>query len=324
MDINNLKTDDRIAEILKKLKAVDQVAHQRFDKQEYNTSETDDSKKDVSISDNREVTVQALPWFSEKDLDTELMHYIRINSDGKLEYDSIPNNKSLNDIANLKLKPNYLCDINYYKSKHYVLFIKQLDSNYNNTRTVSYEHLINQIEVEDTTFINDSTTNESITQPVNYFDGYSENIRDIHNTINSEMKYYHYVVFTDDGIMDFIANQDEISYPYIDSNLNKWFEETSNYIPLKQANYIENSDINSDLNDIADIKYSIISMPYPGIITLDSLNDNSNKLTIKLKEEYSFLPLNRVLSCLKFYSTSSTKTINDFKLFISKYFDVIV
>jgi hypothetical protein len=152
----------------------------------------------------------------------------------------------------------------------------------------------------------------------------TESVSDI--VVNVD-KYYHYVVYTDLGTVDFLVRQDDLSFPFGESNLSKWFEETSNYVQIKRAKYEVNPRLLSDeANAVKDFKYDIITMHRPGVITLDSVDnqDANYKVTIKLKDEFSFIPINRILGCLKYYASHNTKSIDDFRRMLNKYFDVFI
>jgi hypothetical protein len=110
------------------------------------------------------------------------------------------------------------------------------------------------------------------------------------------------------------------------NNLDKWFETVSNTIVVENPNFesTKQTKLSDEANSIEDYKYNIITMTRPGIFILDSADnsDTEYQLTIKLKDEYSFIPIEKVLICLKKYSTSKTKSIDDFKRFINTYFDI--
>jgi hypothetical protein len=138
-------------------------------------------------------------------------------------------------------------------------------------------------------------------------------------------------VFTDLGIADFVAKSDDISYPYSYNSgkeLDDWFESVSNTVIMKDARFDSNKryELSDEVDSIRDYNYNMISMRRPGVFTLDSDSnqDSDYKVTIKLKDEFSFIPTNSVISCLKRYSTSSTKSIDDLKRFLNRYFEVML
>ena len=258
-----------------------------------------------------------LPWFSYSDRDNENIHYMN----SKFELKSTKAGKTPNDLAALKMSKEFLCECDYFKSRHHVLFVRQLDSDYSYNRSfiAANESVKNDIVVEDTQIIESAeptlkrVATENISQEV--VDSY---------------KYFHFVVFTDLGIADFVAKSDDISYPYSysdESELDSWFEVSSNTVPMKLARFDSNKnyDLSDTVNNIRDYKYNLISMRRPGVFTLDSdeNNDSSYRLTIQIKEEFSFLPLKSVVSCLKKYSNGS-KSPDDFKSFLNRYFYVMI
>lgn len=331
--IDNIKTDERIASILNKLKSVSSKLPNEENKDLYEDEThlsndeitVDNSVKSVSqlsqkdytaydTNDKKNAGLLMLPWFSENDRDKEYIHYIKLDDNGDISYDSIKNDSSPNELAALKLKKSFLCDIDYFKSRHYVLYVDSSDSDYNYSRSVMSECLSSDIEVEDVKFVDDSNV---ITESCE---------RSCDSDIMKEMRYSHYTIFTDMGVAEFSCMSDLVSYPYNNPNLSKWFEETSNYIPLKETSYCssESLPLSSKSKEIGDFKYDLVTMHRPGIIALDSSDDDSNnKIFIKLKENYEFLPLNRILGCIKYYSTSSLKSFDDFRHFIDKYFDIM-
>lgn len=322
-DIENIKTDAHLADILNKLK--------NSNKEQRNTDTvskqepTNDSSltKEVTVSDvktfhdvtlkkkddikaNEEVIApdlndnNILPWFSKSDKDIRSIHYATFNDTGHLSYHSVKTDKPARDLASLKMKPDFACDIDYYNSKHYVLCIKQLDSAYHYSRSFTPDDV-----VEESKQVNDLRKLDA----------------DVIDLSNNDT-YYHYVVFTDLGIADFLASKNDVGYPYSDPDLNKWFEETSNYVPLKNPDYKRNNIVVDDADMIREFKYDIITMHMPGIITLDSVDneDPDYRVHIKLKDEFSFIPLNRILGCLRNYANDKSKSFNDFKRFIDTYF----
>ena len=296
-DIEGIKTDPMIGDILNKLKnagearivneskpvVIEKAAEDKQEEiidnvvDENNVSNNDDAV-DTSVDVVQDTTCITddcdliLPWLNASDLDNELLHYATLDENGKLQYHSINLGKSDNEIAALKLSDNYVCDIDYYKSKHYVLYITQ----------------------------------------------------ECDNTGGDCSLYYNFTVLTDLGTAKFTARGLDLTYPDSDSNLSKWFEDASNYVILSNPSYMPNPDCDNDL--IRDYKYDVITMNTPGVFTLDSIDneDPNYNVMIKIKEEFRMIPLDRVLGCLKYYSTSKLKTIGDFRSFICKYFDVIV
>ena len=353
-NIDDLKTDANIAAILKRLKDANGSAKtQTVDNGNSNTVNTskaqslevpitdikvstasqaiptkqEDSEQQNTTDDHAFVEESILPWFSKADKDINLLHYIRMNDSGNIEHCSIKTDNPAETIASLKLKPDYLCDIDYYKSRHYVLYVKQLESDYSYSRlyTPESKSISENIIVDDTQIVPDNDqTNESVTTNPELVKITSD---DLTAAVANSDKYNHYVVFTDLGVADFIAKSDEVVCSCCSPDLNKWFEETSNHIALKNTNFDANDRVVSDIvSNIKDFKYDIVTMHRPGVLTLDSVdnNDSDYQVHIKLKDEYSFLPVNRVLGCLKNFATSTNKGTDDFRRFINRYFDVIV
>jgi len=348
--IDDIKTDANIANILKRLK--DAAPAKKKEKVAEDNSSDDnikqnprslevpvqnipvesiprpviDRKEDPEVNndleDHKFVEENILPWFSKSDKDNNLLHYIKLNNSGNLEYCSIKTDRLAEVIASLKIKPDYLCDIDYYKSDHYVLYVKQFDSDYSYNRSYTPESKV--IVIDETQIVSeDSTTTNESTNP----DLVKITSDELTAAVACSDKYTHCVVFTDLGIADFIGKSDEVTCSCCSPDLNKWFEETSNYIQLKNTEYDANPRvISDDAVAIRDFKYDIVTMHRPGIITLDSVDneDPNYQIHIKLKDEYSFIPMNRVLGCLKDYSLNSNKSIDDFKRFINRYFDIIV
>lgn len=351
--IDDLKTDANIANILKRLKdtkpnkvtvtdddtlsvndndetkpeSKQEPVEQSTQKIEEIPTVAVDRKNDPQVNDyledNEFVEEDILPWFSKADKDLDLLHYITMNGSGGLEYCSIKTDRPAEVIASLKIKPDYLCDIDYYKSKHYVLYVKQLESNYSNSRLYTPES--KTIVVDETQIVpDDSVATESVTTNPDFVKVSSD---DLTAAVANADRYNHYVVFTDLGIADFIAKSDDVTCSCCSPDLNKWFEETSNHIQLKNTEYDANPRvISEDAASIRDFKYDIITMHRPGVITLDSVDnaDPDYQVHIKLKDEYSFLPMNRVLGCLKNYASSDKKGMDDFRRFLNKYFDIVV
>lgn len=329
-DINGIRTDEAIADVLKRLKHAnkqkDSIANKNTDINNA-TAKLDNSYASLvtnninintttSINDSAKEDKYLLPWMHNAEKDNKI-HYISFNDMNNIVY-NVSNASTPKDIAALKSNSNYICDIDYYKSKHFVLCVKQLASNYVSSRTFNpvTESAIKNIIVEDTKILSDDYTEEipEFTKVA------SDNIED--KVFNNE-QYTHYIVFTDLGVADFITRLDDVVYPYSEPNLSKWFEETSNYVNLINPKYTSNNiDELSNVSNIKDFKYDIITMHRPGIITLDSSdnNDLNYKVNIKLKDEYSFIPMNRILGCLKYYASHNNKSINDLRCMIDKYF----
>ena len=146
-----------------------------------------------------------LPWFSSSDKDSELMHYLKVDSSGNLVYSSVNANKPASDIAALKLKQDYICDVDYYKSKHYVLYVKQFDSSYSSERVYTPS---TDATVEDSLIANESAS-PSLKKVAT---------DDVATLVAEEDKYYRYIVFTDLGVADFVSRQEETKYPYSESD----------------------------------------------------------------------------------------------------------
>lgn len=261
-----------------------------------------------------------LPWLSFSDKDTENVHYIN----SKFELVSTKASKTPNDAAALKMSRDFLCECDYFKSKHYVLYVRQLDSDYSYSRSfiAANESVRSNIVVEDTQVIDEVEMQPTLKKVA------TENL--MCDVIDS-YKYFHFVVFTDLGIADFIAKSDDISYPYSYQNgkeLDDWFESVSNTVIMKNARFDSNKqyELSDEVNNIRDYNYNMISMRRPGVFTLDSDSnqDSDYRITIKLKDEFSFIPTNSVISCLKRYSTSNKKSIDDLKRFLNRYFEVML
>ena len=346
-DIEDIKTDPQIANILQRLKNTsksvvkkkdDDLSSSYKDNQslsnekpsyaisakEIPVAKSSDSipKKEVAVDANKDATSiekkteevvtftdeDILPWFSKSDKDLNFIHYIKFNESCNIEYDKVKNDISPEDLAALKLKSDYVCDIDYYKSNHYILCVKNIDSNYSASRSFSPSD-------DDRTVVK-----ESLDDDMRKLD--SDRLSSL--VVDTD-RYFHYVVVTDLGVADFLVRQDDVPYPYGESDLNKWFEEVSNHVQIINPRFEKNSLLVSEESEkIRDFKYDIITMHRPGVIVLDSVDnsDSSYQLHIKLKDEFSFLPMNRVLGCLKFYATSKKKTVGDFRKFIDRYFDV--
>lgn len=337
VNVSNLRTDEGIADILRRLKSAKSTVKPVFEdknedlpventleipaedvpvtaapdaveiKQDEDTSFYDD----LSLSDS-----EVLPWFNEADKDIKLIHYIKFDSSGNIVYDTVKATEPTEDLAALKMKSDYVCDIDYYKSRHFVLCVKQIESDYHRSRSfIPTDESLDRSKIITEDASNDKPTLDKVP---------TESVSDIVATVD---KYYHYVVYTDLGTVDFLVRQDDVPYPFGEPNLSKWFEEVSNYVPIKRAKYEVNSRTVSDAaSAIKDFKYDIITMHRPGIITLDSV-DNSDpnyKVNIKLKDEFSFMPMNRILGCLKYYSSHNNKSTDDLRRMLNKYFNVFV
>lgn len=321
-DINNLQTDGRIADILNKLKEADNKASARFNIKPIMTrdkSNTDTTTQVVApnidtgnhqLNSVAEYKCEPLPWFTPSDLDTDNIHFIKFDNSNELTYDSIPANKSVSDIALLKVSKDYVCDVDYYKSRHYVLLVKELENDHkvSNTYVVSNE----SVEFEDVSFIDDSQElTESLSQPDN----------DIAQTINDNIQYRKFCVFTDLGIATFVATAESTQFPYGEPNLSKWFEDVSNHNVLINPEFSAFSI--DDTLQLHSCKYDIITMRKPGVIQLDSSDEQVTPLIISIKDDYKFIPLNRLLGCIKYYATHTTKTTDELNSFIATYFNIL-
>lgn len=356
---NKIQTDARIASILQKLRDADEKDKSSKKKNDKETdtgnveSKEDDTEKSVQeprvqelansdkivhhmkdlvdqkihddLTSNNFVDNIILPWFTPEDRDTEYSHYISLGSNGTTTYNKVKLNKQL--IASLKLKKDYLCDIDYYKSNHYVLFVERVMSDYGNNKSLvssSYETelTVDDIEINATEII-DSDDSISATTSIE-----PQKVNEYSQTVMKHSQYVRYIAFTDYGIADFIVRSTDSFAQTYNSDLNKWFEEISNYSPLKNTAFTPTCtlDMQSAINSVRDYKYDMITMHRPDIITLDSIDngDSNYQVNLKLKDEFSFLPIDRILSCLKQYATNDNKSIDDLKCFINYYFDVII
>jgi len=210
--------------------------------------------------------------------------------------------------------------IQYFKSKHNVLSVRQLVSDYSYSRSfiAANESVKNNIVLEDVTLIESDNNNPTLTKAAT---------EDVTQKVVDSYTYYHFVVYTDLGIADFVAKSDDISYPYNENDLNDWFEKVSNLVTIKNPHFESNKDIQlaASLENVLDYNYNLISVVRPGLIVLDS-SDNTNddyKVFLKVKDEYSFIPVIQFLRCLKTYSIDK-KSNDDLKLFLNRYFDVFV
>lgn len=340
--IGGVRIDEGLADILKKLKDTEpkkevnneEVDNDSADVLPENTQSTELStskfSSEVSL-DSKEVKVQTdlnsddtlandiLPWFKKSDKDTELVHYLKIDDNGKVVSATIRSDKSIGDLAAIKLKSNYLCDLDYYKSRHFVLFVKQLDSDYEYSRSfiATNEEASRNITVEDTQFIEDSNNKPELKKVP------TENIVTL---VADRTKYTHYIVFTDLGIADFISNDDVMCSANGIQDSSKWFEYISNNALIKNARFDKNNFALSDnvINSIKDYKYNLVTIRRPGIFTLDSMDndDPDYHVNIKLKDEFSFIPCDSILKCFKSYSNGN-KSVDDLRRFINRYFDII-
>lgn len=252
-----------------------------------------------------------LPWFLRSDKDLKMLHYITFDDSGNLVYNSVKTDRPANDLASLKMRDNYACDIDYYKSRHFVLCVKQFESDYSFSRSFA------KLD-EGKQRISEADDSKPVLARVP--------TEDVSLLVADADKYWHYAVFTDLGVADFIVRQDDISYPFGEVNLSKWFEEISNYTVLKNTEYVPNTrDIDECAESIREFKYDIITMHIPGVITLDSIDndDPEYQVHIRLKDEYSFIPLNRLLKCLRYYATHDEKSFDEFKRFVNQYFNVV-
>lgn len=336
-DVAGIRIDEGLADILNRLrqagkqeKKVEQEEQNSDNKEQ--TVKTDITTKlvDVPLSqnqddetnDNEDVKTEIpedkevlrenmLPWFLSSDRDTKLIHYFKLTNNNTVEHATVPADKTANDLAAIKLNKNYLCDIDYYKSQHYVLFVKRMDSDYSYSR--SFIATNESVVVEDTQFVNDDN-NPTLTKAPT---------EDIETTVADCDKYTHFVVFTDLGVADFIARTDDIDYPY-NEDLSKWFEKVSNNATIKNANYSRNPNSNN-VDVIRDFKYNLVTMKRPGVFTLDSMDndDPSYQLNIKLKDCFTCIPNNNIIKCFKCYSDSANKSTDDFRRFVNKYFDIM-
>lgn len=333
--MDNLKTDPNIAKILQKLKEADLQEPLYRDEASSDSEENNSSYKgsytavknalatpiddanDIptysDVSDNNFTSKCILPWFIPEDKDTALIHYLTVDDSNDIIEASIKADKPLDKIAALKLNKKYICDIEYYKSPHFVLAVKSFDHYYDND--------ISNIEVVDTEFTK-SDDNSLPEINVNLYK--NDQCSKIEDFCTGKETLYRYIIFTDLGIADFTTST-SCMFPYNTQDLNKWFEHVSNYDVIYDAEFIPHSECNlsSAVQDIKDYKYDIITMHRPGFITLDSSEsvDSNAKLNLKVKEKYSFIPLNRLLMCIKNYPDSH-KSLEDFKYFINKYFEI--
>lgn len=321
-----LRTDEGIADILKRLKSSGATKASTVEVQSEPTAqeeatnvvvETPAEAEQVQVAQVAETpeAVQTttddsstmllkesdiLPWFTESDKDLKAIHYITFDQSGNIVYNTAKSDLTTESIAALKVSDDYVCDIDYYKSKHFVMCVSQSPSNYSDGMAFT-------------------PSNESAAQTLTKASTETASVAD-------DSRYIHYVVFTDLGIADFLAKLNDAPFPYGESNLSKWFEEISNHTQLRNTKYTPNDrQISDKANAIKDFKYDIITMHRPGVITLDSVDnqDQDYKVNIRLKDEYDFIPLNRILGCLKFYASHTNKTIDDLRRMIDKYFIIM-
>lgn len=343
--IEDLKTDAQIASILHKLKEVDvkpiivpeevkvvddspeeekQLQVSTSSVEVKNSSEINtDTKHEETTEDLGFATEVILPWFSHKDKDTDNLHYLKLKDGNDLVSTSVKMPTTANDLAALKMRSDFICEVDYYKFSGDVLYVRQLESNYGTSRVNTHESV--DIVVEDTRFISEGDVTVTTT------DNTDTMVRvptdDISTEILSSDKYYHFVVFTSKGIADFITSQDDVKYPYACSSLKQWFEETSNSIHIINPRFDKNDlVISEDASKIKDFNYDLITMHRPGVITLDSMdNSESNyQLHIRLKNEYSFIPYTAVLKYLKDLSRKQNRSIDEFRIFIDRYFEIVI
>lgn len=336
-NINGIPIDEGLSDILAKLKQSNIAANKEKKNQEAQDQEIKSEKPSLLNqysshvqSINKSVQPQTftkqehkeleavgftdediLPWFSYSDLDKTNFHYMKTNGEHcvtKANSTSVETTKSSKD---------YLCSVDYFKNQHYVLHIRQLESDYSYSRVYTNESLENDITIEEVTDVEYS-------QPTLKKISTEEIISDV----SDSYKYYHFVVFTDLGIADFIATSDDVSYPYHEDNLSKWFENVSNTAILKCANFDSNKyyNLQDSLDKLQSYNYDLISVARPGIFVLNSSEntDANYKVIIKLKDGYSFLPITEVLKCFKLYANSDKKSLDEFKQFLNRYFEVII
>ena len=343
--IEDLKTDAQIASILHKLKEVDvkpivvpeevKVVDDSPEEEKQlqvsapsvevrNSSEINgDTKHEETTEDLGFAAEVVLPWFNHKDKDTDNLHYLKLKDGDDLVSTFVKMPTTANDLAALKMRSDFICEVDYYKFSGDVLYVRQLESNYGTSRVNTHESV--DIVVEDTRFISEGDVTVATT------DNTDTMVRvptdDISTEILSSDKYYHFVVFTSKGIADFITSQDDVKYPYACSSLKQWFEETSNSIRIINPRFDKNDlVISEDASKIKDFNYDLITMHRPGVITLDSMdNSESNyQLHIQLKNEYSFIPYTSVLKYLKDFSRKQNRSIDEFRRFIDRYFEIII
>ena len=352
VSISNLKTDPGIANILNRLKSAAAQTSNDVVKKKVNeameTSQLEVPADDVQVQSAPEAVAtdvehtedtlslskpDILPWFTEADKDSKYIHYITFDDSGNIKYNTADANMSTEDLASLKMTPNYVCDIDYYKSRHFVLCVKQIESDYDISRSFipeneSYtEAKSSNVMLEDSKVTSeDANTDADVTNPT-LTKVPTETVSDVANAHNDyHSKYSHYVVFTDLGVADFLVRQEDVPFPFGESNLSKWFEEISNHVQIKQPYFTPNSrKLSVAANSIKDFKYDIITMHRPGIITLDSVDnqDSDYQVNIQLKDEYSYIPLNRILGCLKYYASHTNKSTDDLRKLLNKYFTFI-
>ena len=348
-DVGGIRIDEGLADILSKLRHSESNKVKQSKSQTVNTDVSDNtgdssakslvdrfssqvkvntsnltqsfSRQDYSGLESSGFTEEdILPWLSYSDKDIDNIHYIN----SKFELISTKASKTPNDAAALKMSKDFLCECDYFKSRHFVLHVRQLDSDYSYSRSfiAANESARNSIVVEDTQVIDEFENQPTLKKVA------TENIT---GDVVDSYKYFHFVVFTDLGIADFVAKSDDISYPYSYQNyseLDDWFESVSNTVIMKNARFYSNKqyELSDEANNIRDYNYNMISMRRPGVFTLDSDSnqDSDYKLTIKLKDEFSFIPTNSVISCLKRYSTSNKKSIDDLKRFLNRYFEIML
>lgn len=370
-DVAGIRIDEGLADILTRLKKANIEQRKEKEENEASQEKEDDSPKivnplegcstqilsnkmslDIKEDAIQEITksnfqeADRLPWFDEADIDTSYIHYITITDEGLMTYGKVKADKSAGDIAALKLKNDYVCDITYFKSPHYVLCVNQTESNYPNDRvfTATNESLLdavadNEINKDDVTV--EETILDDVYDDAENFTN-TDNVSDLVeepdsleaqkeapvNSIvadNPNNVYTHYTVYTDTGVIDFVARQSDVYYP--SGNLNGWLEETSNQVIIKKASFRSNkNDKQQDaVKQIKDYTYNLITMQRPGVFTLDSIDneDPEYQIHIKLKDEYVFVPTTGVIGCLKHYANGH-KDVESLKCFLNMYFDVLV
>jgi hypothetical protein len=336
-NINGIPIDEGLSDILAKLKQSNITANKEKKSQEVQNQKIKSEKPSLLNqyyshvqSVNKSVQTRAfakqeykeleaigftdediLPWFSYSDLDKTNFYYVKTN--GEL---CVTKTNSAS-IETIKSSKDYLCSVDYFKSQHYVLHVRQLESDYSYSRVYTNESLENDIIIEEVINVEDS-------QPTLI----KASTEEIISNVSDSYKYYHFVVFTDLGIADFIAKSDDVSYPYHEDNLSKWFENVSNTAILKCANFDYNKHYNlqDSLDKLQPYNYDLISAVRPGIFVVNSSEntDSVYKVIIKLKNEFSFLSTTEVLKCFKFYANSNKKSFGEFKQFLNMYFEVII
>ena len=370
-DVAGIRIDEGLADILTRLKKANVEQRKEKEEKEAAQEKQEESPKVVNplercstqilsnklslgtkedaIQEIKESSFQEadiLPWFDEADIDTAYIHYITITDEGLMAYNKVKADKSVGDIAALKLKNDYVCDVTYFKSPHYVLCVNQSESNYPNDRvfTATNESLIDAA-TSDRVNTDDITVEETVLDDI--YDGAekftdTDNVSDLVEepdsfeaqkevpvnsvvTDNPNNVYTHYTVYTDTGVIAFVARQSDVYYP--SGNLSEWLEETSNQVVVKRTSFKSNkADEQQDaVKQIKDYTYNLITMQRPAVFTLDSMDneDPEYQIHIKLKDEYSFIPTTGVIGCLKHYANGH-KDVESLKRFLNMYFEVFI